>query len=197
MEYFNGFFYAKFYSIVNDINENNENNESLNESNKGGEEDEHKLIIIKVLYKTYLANKKLVNLSRILTMKSENGSQLELELNLDIKNLELYDKFMQIFIKNQFEKSILIGRNQIIDIANLVFKYDLVIPIKKYIIDTLINHYTFFPVNQLENLANLYQISELNDFIKEKRLNISNSLTRLMDLTTTLIDNKKIKNLKM
>jgi len=191
MEYYNGYFLAKFYIIIKDIfNESNMNNpiDKLNVLEKE--------IQIKIMYKTYKTNKNLVNLSRILRIKSENGNQFELDLQLEIKKIALYDKFMELFIKENLdkEKVILIEKDELIKFSDLVFKFDLVLPIKKYIIDTLIEYYTFFSIRELECIANTYQIKVLKDFITELNVNFNYLALKALSLPK---NESKTTNLKM
>ena len=180
MEYYNGFFNTNFSDVTKDIN-----NSSIPISNLNNFEEERNFIFIKILYKTYAIHKKFIGLSR-LTNDCENGTPLEQKLNIDIKNLRLYDKFMQIFVSESTgsKKSILISKNEIIDFTNLVFNYDLVLPIKKYMIDTLIKHYSLFSITKLEGLAKLHQISELLDLVKDIRQRYSNLLAKNLTFST-------------
>ncbi len=185
MEYFNGYFIAKFPNLIQEIVNQSEykvNLKDLDPEKKNQEE----ILKIKLLYKTYKTNMELIKLSRIFTINKENGNQAEIEINLGQDSIKLYDKFMQIFnpdiLQADNKKSLFMDKKELLSFTNLVFKYDLVIQIQKYFIDTIINHYSFFTIDQLEALAKKYQISELNDFIQESKTNLSNLITKVMNL---------------
>ena len=192
MDFYNGHFLAKFYQIIEEI---------LHESSKNPEfkEFHRKPIQIKILHRTYLTNKHLLNLSHFFQKISENGINLEIDLKLEINNILLFDKFMQLFIQENLDnqRTIMLDRHEIIKFTQLVFKYDFVTQIKKYLIDSLINYISFFSIDEIIDLANTYDIIELKEFVKENKSNLSLMITKALSSSEDRCIKEKLTSFKL
>ena len=159
-----------------------------------------KEIKIKVLYKTYSTNKILISLSNVLKSRCENGNEFEMDLGVNqFKQITIYDKFMKLFLDDTLlkpDQEIYLDKDEFIDFANLVFKYDLVLPIKGYIIENLINYYSLLSISKLETLTNKFQILELKEFIDIIKARFTSLVIKTIDFNSN--DNsKKLTNLKL